>query len=388
MISTNPLRVAVFVGTRPEGVKMAPVVHALREFQSIGCTLVATGQHREMLCRALSDFGLEPDIDLDVMQPNQTLASLSSRLFVRVDEALAKLRPHWVLVQGDTTTVMVAALSAFYRGIRVGHVEAGLRSHDLQAPFPEELNRRVAGLVADLHFAPTRGAADNLLREKVDQGRILVTGNTGIDALMMTVASLRQSPPLLSLDISGFLARHPRFVLITGHRRENFGQGFQNICRAISQLAARHLDVGFLYPVHLNPRVREPVFEIIKGRENVLLTEPQEYRSFVYLMERCSFLLSDSGGVQEEAPSLGKPVLVMREVTERPEGVAAGCSELVGSSQERICDRVSALLTNETQYQAMAKATNPYGDGQASRRIVAALASEPLRKQVMGGNRC
>lgn len=369
------IHVAVFVGTRPEGVKMAPVVQALRVHPGFRCTLVSTGQHREMLRRALADFGLEADIDLDVMQPNQTLATLSSRLFARIDEALEKLQPDWVLVQGDTTTVQVGALCAFYRGIRVGHVEAGLRSHDMLAPFPEELNRRVAGLVADLHFAPTPGAAENLYEEGVPAAQVHVTGNTGIDALLQIATEVRQSPPSVPEEIAGFLQRHSRMVLITGHRRENFGDGFQNICRAISQLADENPDVGFLYPVHLNPRVRGPVFEIIRGRSNVLLGEPQEYRSFVHLMDRATLILSDSGGVQEEAPSLGKPVLVMREVTERPEGIAAGCAELVGSSSERIIERVRALLNDKALYERMAQARNPYGDGGASGRIAAALAS-------------
>lgn len=333
-----------------------------------------------MLQRALTDFRLEPDLDLAVMQPNQTLASLSSRLFTRIDEALAELQPDWVLVQGDTTTVQVAALCAFYRRIPVGHVEAGLRSHDMLAPFPEELNRRVAGLVADLHFAPTDGAARNLYREGVPEAQVRITGNTGIDALLQIAAEVRKAPPPLPDDIAAFLQRHPRRVLITGHRRENFGDGFQNICRAISQLADENPEVGFLYPVHLNPRVREPVHQIIRDRANVLLAEPQEYRSFVHLMDQATLILSDSGGVQEEAPSLGKPVLVMREVTERPEGIAAGCAELVGSSAERIMERVRALLFDDALYARMAQARNPYGDGMASGRIRDALAA------AMGGS--
>lgn len=370
------IHVAVFVGTRPEGVKMAPVVQALRTDPHFCCTLVSTGQHREMLQLALADFGLEPDLDLAVMQPDQTLASLSSRLFERVDEALRNLEPDWVLVQGDTTTVMVASLCAFYRGIPVGHVEVGLRSHDLQAPFPEELNRRVAGMVSGLHFAPTAGAAANLAAEGVPERQVLITGNTGIDALLQTAAQIRREPPALPDEVADFLATHERFVLITGHRRENFGAGFQNICSAISALAEMHRDVGFLYPVHLNPRVRGPVYEIVSGHGNVLLTDPLDYRRFVHLMDRCHLLLSDSGGVQEEAPSLGKPVLVMRDVTERPEGITAGCAELVGASADRIVDRVTALLTDVRTYRRMAQARNPYGDGKASRRIADALAGQ------------
>src|SRR5690625_2469995 len=246
--------VAGFVGTRPAGVKMARVVQALRACPGLRCTLVSTGQHREMLRRALADFGLEPDIDLDVMRPNQSLAALSSRLFAGIDEALDKLQPDWVLVQGDTTTVQVGALCAFYRRIHVGHVEAGLRSHDLLAPFPEELNRRIAGLVADLHFAPTQGAAENLYREGVPSARVRITGNTGIDALLKIAVEVRKRPPPLASEITAFLERHPQMVLITGHRRENFGEGFRSICRAISRLAQENPPVGFLYPVHLNPQ--------------------------------------------------------------------------------------------------------------------------------------
>jgi UDP-N-acetylglucosamine 2-epimerase len=370
--------VAVFVGTRPEGIKMAPVVQALRGAEGFRCTLISTGQHREMLHRALADFGLEADLDLEVMQPDQTLAGLSARLFEHVDDALEKLRPNWVLVQGDTTTVKVAALSAFYRGIPVGHVEAGLRSHDMLAPFPEELNRRVVSLVAKLHFAPTKGAACNLVDEGIGEERVLVTGNTGIDALLQMAAAVREDPPQMTIEISKFIKKYERFVLITVHRRENFGEGFQNICRAISSLANAYPEAGFLYPVHLNPRVRQPVFDIIQGRNNVLLVDPQEYRIFIYLMDRAYFVLSDSGGIQEEAPSLGKPVLVMRDITERPEGISASCSELVGSTEKRIYDRTANLLSDQSHYQRMARVRNPYGDGRASQRIVEALAMQSV----------
>ncbi|WP_374765294.1 non-hydrolyzing UDP-N-acetylglucosamine 2-epimerase [Yunchengibacter salinarum] len=372
------IHVAVLVGTRPEGVKMAPVVQALRGAEGFRCTLISTGQHREMLQRALDDFGMVADKSLDVMHHNQTLSSLSGRLFEKVDNMLLELKPDWVLVQGDTTSVMVAALCAFYHGIPVGHVEAGLRSHDLMAPFPEELNRRIAGMVAKLHFAPTVGAERNLLDEGIDQSKIVVTGNTGIDALLQMVEEVRATPPSLSDDIRKFITRYERFVLITGHRRENFGTGFQNICQAVSALANEHSGVGFLYPVHLNPRVRGPVFEIIKDRDNVLLSDPQEYRSFIHLMDQAHLVLSDSGGVQEEAPSLGKPVLVMRDVTERPEGIDAGCAELVGSSAARIIEKVTSLLNNEALYGRMARAQNPYGDGKASKRIVDAIKGAPV----------
>lgn len=355
---------------------MAPVVRALRgEPNRFRCTLVSTGQHREMLRGALAAFDLAPDVDLDVMRPDQTLAGLSARLYGAVDDALDALRPDWALVQGDTTTVQVAALCSFYRGVRVGHVEAGLRSGDMRAPFPEELNRRVAALVADLHFAPTLGAADNLRAERVDPERIVVTGNTGIDALLLAAAEIRRTPPPLDPEIEAFLARHPGYVLVTGHRRENFGDGFANICRALARLAEAHPKTGFLYPVHLNPRVRDPVRAAIGGRSNVLLAAPQDYPRFVRLMDGAALILTDSGGVQEEAPSLGKPVLVMRTVTERPEGVDAGCAELVGADPARIFDRVSALLTDAAAHARMARVANPYGDGRASARIVAALSA-------------
>jgi UDP-N-acetylglucosamine 2-epimerase len=366
--------VVVTVGTRPEGVKMAPVVTALRASGLFRCTLISTGQHGEMLERTLTDFGLKPDVELAVMYPDQTLAGLSSRLFEALDAAFGRLEPDWVLVQGDTTTVQVAALCAFYRRIRIGHVEAGLRSHDLTAPFPEELNRRIAGIVADLHFAPTEGAAAHLRREGVSDNRIVVTGNTGIDALLDMASRGRHAPPPLPGDMEAFLERHRRIVLITGHRRENFGEGFESICRAVATLAERHPDVGYVYPVHLNPRVRDPVHRALSGWPNILLTAPQDYRRFVRLMDSAHLILTDSGGVQEEAPSLGKPVLVMRNVTERPEGIAAGCAELVGTDADHITTRVSALLTDDAAHARMARSVNPYGDGFASGRIIEALA--------------
>lgn len=353
---------------------MAPLVKTLRQAVGFRCTLVSTGQHGEMLMRTLRDFDLEPDMDLAVMRPNQTLAGVSARLFQALDGAFDSLSPDWVMVQGDTTTVQVAALCAFYRRIRIGHVEAGLRSHDLTAPFPEELNRRIAGIVADLHFAPTPGAAAHLAREGVPDAHVHVTGNTGIDALLDMAGRVRATPPPLADDIEAFLDRYQRMVLITGHRRENFGPGFEAICAAIAGLADRHPEVGFLYPVHLNPRVLGPVRETLGGCANILLTEPQDYRRFVRLMDRAHLILTDSGGVQEEAPSLGKPVLVMRTVTERPEGIAAGCAALVGADAGRITDRVSLLLTDQDAHGRMAQAVNPYGDGQAAARIVAALS--------------
>jgi len=368
------INVAIFIGTRPEAIKMAPVIHELRKKIGINCTVISTGQHREMLNLALADFNLKPDIDLDVMTPNQTLASLTSKLFAKIDPILEAQNIDWVLVQGDTTTVMVASLCAFYRKIRVGHIEAGLRSHNINEPFPEELNRRVACLVSGLHFAPTQMAAENLLKEGVSANSIFITGNTGIDSLLHISGKISDLPAgSINNKISGFLENYKKFILITGHRRENFGQGFRDICESISTLARENKNVGFLYAAHLNPNVRGPVNEILLGIDNVLVTEPQEYRNFVYLMSKSYFILSDSGGVQEEAPSLGKPVLVMRDVTERTESIIAGCSELVGSSKEKIISRVNALLRDSNLYSRMSKTKNPYGDGTASKKIVEAI---------------
>lgn len=368
--------ILVFVGTRPEAVKMAPVIFALRERgERFRTLLVSTGQHREMLAQTFGDFGLVPDIDLDLMVRNQSLAQLSSNLFRAVDEVLERERPAMVLVQGDTTTVMVVSLCAFYRGIPCGHVEAGLRSHNMHAPFPEELNRRIAGLTASLHFAPTQRAADALSAEGVPPESIHLTGNTGIDALLWTAERLRIAPPELPEDVRAILDSGRRFVLVTGHRRENFGQGFQSICRALRELAAKYPDVFFLYPVHLNPNVREIVYAELADCSNIVLTKPLVYRQFVFVMQAAHCLLTDSGGVQEEAPSFGKPVLVMRNVTERPEGVDAGCSRLVGTDTGDIVAGVSELLDNVNgNYERMGGTQNPYGDGQAAGRIAAVVS--------------
>lgn len=364
------MHVLVIVGTRPEGIKMAPVISELQRRDGIKTTIVSTGQHREMLRSVFNDFQISPDIELDIMQPDQTLASLTARLFHKIDETLSRVNPDWVLVQGDTTSVKVGALCAFYRGIKVGHIEAGLRSNDIHAPFPEELNRKIAGMVASKHFAPTEGAKSNLLKEHVTDGRIFVTGNTGIDALLQMTRHVNLNPPVLRKELSDFLEKYPKYVLITGHRRENFGGGFENICNAIKDLSLMWPEIGLLYPVHLNPHVQEPVSRIISGQDNILLCEPQDYRRFVYLMSRSHIILSDSGGIQEEAPSLNKPILVMREKTERPEGVEAGCAELVGTSIEKIVSRASSLLSNQNEYRSFTLAKNPYGDGKASEKIV------------------
>lgn len=371
--------VDVFMGTRPEAIKMAPVVAALKEHEDLECRVVATGQHREMFRQVAETLGFQADEDLDAMQPNQTLASLTSRLMTKIDGWLDKGHPDMALVQGDTTTVLVAALACFYRRVPIGHVEAGLRTGDIWAPFPEEANRRLASRVVSLHFAPTPAAGAALTNEGIADSDVEVTGNTVVDTLFMELE--RQKNPSihapiaesLSAAVGGDWDDRP-FVLITGHRRENFGEGFEQIGNAIRTLALRYPDYRFIYPVHLNPNVQEPVNRLLSDVSNVSLIEPQGYRNFVALMSRCQLILTDSGGVQEEAPSLGKPVLVMRNTTERPEGVHAGTAKLVGSTTEGIVSSVSVLIDDKAAYAAMANAVNPYGDGRAAERIVDRIA--------------
>ena len=348
---------------------MAPVVHeCLRRPEHVAPIVCLTGQHREMLAQVTDYFGLAADLDLALMQPNQTLAELTARCFQGIDAALARFTPDCVVAQGDTTTVMVAALGAFYRRVPFVHVEAGLRTGNLQAPWPEEMNRRVASIVTAVHCAPTQRSADNLRAEHVDEKSIFVTGNTVIDALLWAVERERAGDARWR-DKYARLG-NGRMVLITGHRRENFGQGFQDICQSIATLAERFPDVQFLYPVHLNPNVQEPVRKLLGDKPNVHLTEPAPYPEFVWLMDRSTVILTDSGGVQEEAPSLRKPILVMRETTERPEALDAGAVELVGTSVARIVESVSKLLTDPSEYARRQLDKNPYGDGQAARRIV------------------
>lgn len=371
-------RVAVIIGTRPEGIKMAAVCHALQEAPDMELVLVSTGQHREMLAQVLDVFGLEADIELDLMRGNQSLAGLTARLFDSLDGMLEKVEPDMVLVQGDTTSVMCGAIASFYRGIPVGHVEAGLRTGDLSAPFPEEANRVLASRVTSLHFAPTDGARKNLLEERVSEDRIQVTGNTVIDSLFLEVDRQKHDHALKS-DIDHRLGEmlppevvngNCPYVLITGHRRENFGDGFESICTALLNLSRRFSDHQFVYPVHLNPNVRTIVHERLSDQKNIHLLPPVDYRLFVALMSGSRLLLTDSGGVQEEAPSLGKPVLVMRDTTERPEGIDAGTVRLVGTDADLIESEVARLLENDSAYQAMAHLENPYGDGKAAGRIV------------------
>lgn len=377
-------RVLVLMGTRPEAIKLAPVVAALHAAPDFEPLTVNTGQHLELIDQVIERFAITIDRNLGVMRPNQGLAGLTARLVEGIDTAIEDLRPQFVLAQGDTTTVLAAALAAFYRRVPLGHVEAGLRTGDLAAPFPEEANRRLASVLAAMHFAPTQLAAQNLLREGVDPDRVLVTGNTVIDALHAELE--RQKTEAGRADpwrrvAAAAAAVSPRgadlgarpLVLVTGHRRENFGAGFQNICDALAELADRFADHDFVYPVHLNPNVQQVVHARLGGRGNVLLIPPQPYSEFVALLDRCRIVLTDSGGVQEEAPGLGKPVLVMRDTTERPEGIDAGVVRLVGTDQAKIVAEASRLLTDPAAYDAMARAANPYGDGHAAPRIVERL---------------
>lgn len=364
----GPLRPMLVFGTRPEAIKLARVIHECRRREDITPLICQTGQHRELLDEVVNYFGLKADFDLDLMQVNQSLADLTCRCLAGLDRLLVECRPHCVVAQGDTTTVLAASLAAFYRRIPFIHVEAGLRTGNVRAPWPEEFNRRVASLATSLHCAPTAGAARNLMAEGFARDTVHVTGNTVIDALLWTLERERGHSEQWQRRYAMLEAR--RMVLITGHRRENFGTGFLSICRAIQVLSTRFPEVEFLYPVHLNPNVQGPVREFLSGRPNIHLVAPATYPEFVWLMDRATLVLTDSGGVQEEAPSLRKPVLVMRETTERSETVAAGAAELVGTHAETIVDRVSVLLTDAGEYARRQIEVNPYGDGQAARRIV------------------
>jgi UDP-N-acetylglucosamine 2-epimerase (non-hydrolysing) len=371
-------RIAIFIGTRPEAIKMAPVIAAIKRSKEFEPVVINAGQHRELIEQVIDLFEIEIDRDLAVMEPNQALAPLLARLLTRVDAAISELRPDMVLAQGDTSTVFATALAAFYRQIPFGHVEAGLRTGNLRSPFPEEANRLLTAPLAALHFAPTAEAADNLRREGIDDRQVFITGNTVIDALSMELD--RQRRPAVQNKLVANLRQQighdfgtRPFVLVTGHRRENFGPGFEQICDALATLAVRFANHLFVYPVHLNPNVQT----VVKGRlghiENIRLIGPQPYSEFVALLAACRLALTDSGGVQEEAPSVGKPVLVMRDTTERPEGIAAGTAKLVGANADAIVNETGRLLTDEAAYSQMAEALNPYGDGQAAMRILTAI---------------
>lgn len=380
-------------GTRPEAIKMAPLVKALQAQPEKFNTLVAvTAQHRQMLDQVLQIFEIRPDYDLDIMKPNQDLYDVTSRVLLGMRDVLREAKPDIVLVHGDTTTSTAAALAAFYQQIPVGHVEAGLRTHNIYSPWPEEMNRQITGRITTHHFSPTPLAKQNLLNENVKSEQIIVTGNTVIDALYMVVDKIKNNKVLQeglceSLLQAGYdttrLNSNRRLVLITGHRRENFGDGFIHICEAIRVLAAKYPDVDFVYPMHLNPNVRKPIHEVFgelvnntpSTLHNLYFIEPLEYLSFVYLMEKCTIVLTDSGGIQEEAPGLGKPVLVMRDTTERPEALESGTVHLVGTNYDKIVGEVSTLLDDAAAYEKMSKAVNPYGDGLACGRICDYLAN-------------
>ncbi|NLG98385.1 MAG: UDP-N-acetylglucosamine 2-epimerase (non-hydrolyzing) [Chloroflexi bacterium] len=378
----KPLRVLSIFGTRPEAVKMAPVVRALAQTPGIDSRVCVTAQHRQMLDQVLNLFEIQPDVDLNLMRPDQSLPQLTASILTALDPVLESLSPDWILIQGDTTTVMAAALLAFYRNIRVGHVEAGLRTRDRRQPFPEEINRRIAGVVADLHFAPTEHSRQNLLKENVPPDDIIVTGNPAIDALQ-TIGSCPPPPEVLSLlEQRGIGPGGKQLILVTAHRRENHGQGMENICRALREIAETYRDrLELIYPVHLNPHVQEPVYRLLSGIPNITLTPPQDYLPMVHLMRRAVLVLTDSGGIQEEATSLGIPALVLREVTERPEGVEAGVLKLVGADTGRIVRETCRLLEDPQAYRQMATAANPFGDGHAAERIVAALLQRAARDE-------
>lgn len=373
----NKLKTLCVFGTRPEAIKMAPLAIQLAEDERFDAKVCVTGQHREMLDQVLELFELKPDYDLNIMKPGQDLTDVTTAILQGLKTVLSEVKPDIVLVHGDTATTFAATLAAYYQQIPVGHVEAGLRTGNIYSPWPEEANRKLTGALATLHFAPTNASAQNLLNEGVSKSTIHTTGNTVIDALLEVIAKLDSNAELQQKfsEQFGFLDDSKRLVLVTGHRRESFGGGFERICQALVETAKKHGDVQVVYPVHLNPNVREPVNRLLQGIDNVHLIEPLDYLPFVYLMNRAHIILTDSGGIQEEAPSLGKPVLVMRDTTERPEAVDAGTVKLVGTDITAITNSLDELLANKAAYDAMAFAHNPYGDGQASNRIKETLLS-------------
>jgi UDP-N-acetylglucosamine 2-epimerase (non-hydrolysing) len=367
---STPLKVLAVFGTRPEAIKMAPVVNALAQAEGIEAKVCVTAQHRQMLDQVLDLFKIKPEFDMDIMKPGQDLTDITSNVLLGIRTVFEQWRPDWVLVHGDTTTTLATSLAAYYDKIKVGHIEAGLRTGNIYSPWPEEMNRRIAGAISAAHFSPTENAKANLLREGVDERYIIVTGNTVIDALLDVVQRIRTDAALIS-DMErrfAFLNKSKKLILVTGHRRENFGDGFLNICAALLEISKRD-DVQIIYPVHLNPNVQEPVNRLLGSNPNIHLIEPQDYLPFIYLMDQANLLLTDSGGIQEEAPSLGKPVLVMRDTTERPEAVNAGTVKLVGTDRHRIVTETYLLLNDSNEYQRMSHAHNPYGDGEAATRI-------------------
>ncbi|MFZ4834887.1 non-hydrolyzing UDP-N-acetylglucosamine 2-epimerase [Rouxiella sp. Mn2063] len=365
------MKILTIFGTRPEAIKMAPLVHALAQDEAFESKVCVTAQHREMLDQVVQLFAIKPDYDLNIMQAGQGLTEITSRILLGLKPVLEEFKPDVVLVHGDTTTTLAASLAAYYQQIPIGHVEAGLRTGNLLSPWPEEGNRCLTGHLAAWHFAPTELSRANLRREGINDSAIFVTGNTVIDALLWVRNLVSEDNELAARY--PFIDPQKKMLLVTGHRRESFGGGFERICHALAQIATQHPDLQIVYPVHLNPNVSDPVKRILHGIDNVILIEPQDYLPFVYLMDKATLILTDSGGVQEEAPSLGKPVLVMRDTTERPEAVDAGTVRLVGTNTETIVNEVNRLLTDSQAYQSMSRAHNPYGDGQACKRILDAL---------------
>jgi UDP-N-acetylglucosamine 2-epimerase (non-hydrolysing) len=374
-------KILLVFGTRPEAIKMAPLVKEFQKYpKQFETKVCVTAQHRQMLDQVLDFFEIEPDFDLDIMAPNQDLFDITSKVLLGVRDVLKTFNPDIVLVHGDTTTSTATALAAFYSKIKIGHVEAGLRTYNLQSPWPEEMNRQVTDRICDFYFAPTNLSKQNLLEEGIESKKIIVTGNTVIDALLFATEKIKKDPTLQkeltsTISASGYKLRRDNeqerdYILVTGHRRENFGDGFQNICKAIKQIAIQHPELDLVYPVHLNPNVQKPVYELLSDLPNVFLINPLDYLPFIFLMQHCKLVLTDSGGIQEEAPSLGKPVLVLRDTTERPEALEAGTVKLVGTSTEKIIENVENLLTSESLYTTMSKAHNPYGDGKSSLKIL------------------
>ena len=372
-------KILLVFGTRPEAIKMAPLVKALqKDTEHFETRVCVTAQHRQMLDQVLEVFGITPEYDLNIMAPNQDLYDITAKVLLGLREVLKDFRPDTVLVHGDTTTSMAASLAAFYMQIPVGHVEAGLRTYNMLSPWPEEMNRQVTDRICTYYFAPTEQSRANLLQENIDAKKIFITGNTVIDALLMAVDIISTTAGVKEkmakeLQEKGYTVGDREYILVTGHRRENFGDGFLHICKAIKELAALHPEMDIVYPVHLNPNVQKPVYELLSGLSNVYLISPLDYLPFIYAMQHSTLLLTDSGGVQEEAPSLGKPVLLMRDTTERPEAVEAGTVKLVGTNAEAIVSNVTALLLDKEMYKRMSETHNPYGDGQACERIIAAL---------------
>jgi UDP-N-acetylglucosamine 2-epimerase (non-hydrolysing) len=367
---TQLKKILIVFGTRPEAIKMAPLVQEFQKYpQDFDTKVCVTAQHREMLDQVLDFFNITPDFDLDLMKPGQNLYSLTADIITGMKPVLEDFNPDYVFVHGDTSTTMATSIAAFYNQSKVCHVEAGLRTHDKWSPFPEEVNRQVTGRIADFHFAPTSTSRDNLLKENIPENQIIVTGNTVIDALLASVKKVEEKPSVFVNAIRETLGDH-EMILITGHRRENHGQGFENICQALKEIAEAKPDFKIVYPVHLNPKVQEPVNRILKDVDNIILIDPLAYQDFIWMMNRSRIIITDSGGVQEEAPSLGKPVLVMRDTTERPEAVEAGTVILVGTDKDRIVSEALELINNKERFDQMSQLHNPYGDGSACKHIV------------------